>query len=156
MTSQTKAEVIFLNIAEEISKFSKCVSKQVGCIVVKDDRIISTGCNGTPHGAINCNSIFNKERISDLQYRECHHQFSESMECHAEENAILNAAYYGISIKDSIFFVSMKPCESCLKKIISLGVKDIYYRYEYDRFIEYSEYVNKMIRDLKIRITKIE
>lgn len=155
-TIDNRPEVIFLNIAEEISKFSKCVSKQVGCVIVKYNRIISTGCNGTPSGAVNCDSIFDREKIPDPEYRACHHQFSDSMECHAEENAILNAAYHGISIANSTFFISLKPCESCLKKIIALGVKSIFYRHEYDRFIEYSDYVSKMIADLDIKITKIK
>ena len=56
---------IFINIANEIAKFSKCQSKQVGCIIVKDKRIISSGCNGTPTGAINCSDLFDKNKMCE-------------------------------------------------------------------------------------------
>ena len=146
---------IFLNITDEFTKFSKCISKQVGCIIVKDNRIISSGVNGSPSGATNCCEIFDKSLIQDPEYREKHHKFSESMECHAEENAIINAAKYGICLMNSELYVSMKPCERCLKMIANLGIKNIYYRNDYDKFIEYSEEVKQMITDLHINIIKI-
>ena len=147
---------IFINIALEIAKFSKCQSKQVGCVIVRDRRIISSGCNGSPSGAMNCNEIFKHELMNDPKYRECHHKFSESMECHAEENAIIMAARYGNAIENCKFYVYMKPCERCLKMIAGLGVKEIYYCHDYDKFIEYSPHVQRMIKDLGIKITKIE
>ena len=146
---------IFINIANEIAKFSKCQSKQVGCIIVKDKRIISSGCNGTPSGSVNCSDLFNSEYMSNENYREKHHKFSESLECHAEENAILMAAKFGNSIDDSVFYVSLKPCERCLKMIANLNVKYIYYYKDYDKFISYSDEVNKMIETLGIHLIQI-
>ena len=146
---------IFINIANEISKFSKCQSKKVGCIIVKDKRIISSGCNGTPSGAVNCSDIFDSTKMSDPEYRERHHNFSESMECHAEENAILMAAKFGNSIDGSTFYISMKPCERCLKMIANLNVKNIYYKYEYDKFINYSDDVKNLIIALGICLIQI-
>lgn len=146
---------IFINIANEIAKFSKCQSKQVGCIIVKDGRIISSGCNGTPSGAVNCSDLFNSEHMNETEYREKHHKFSESMECHAEENAILMAAKFGNSIDGSVFYVSLKPCERCLKMIANLNVKYIYYYKDYDKFISYSDEVNEMIEKLGIHLIKI-
>ena len=146
---------IFINIANEIARFSKCQSKQVGCIIVKDGRIISSGCNGTPSGSVNCSDLFDSKRMNDVEYREKHHKFSESMECHAEENAILMAAKFGNSIDGSVFYISMKPCERCLKMIANLNVKYIYYHKEYDKFISYSDKVNEMINMLGIHLIKI-
>lgn len=146
---------IFINIANEIAKFSKCQSKQVGCIIVKDKRIISSGCNGTPSGSVNCSDLFNSEYMSNENYREKHHKFSESLECHAEENAILMAAKFGNSIDNSVFYVSLKPCERCLKMIANLNVKYIYYYKDYDKFISYSDEVNEMIKKLGIHLIKI-
>jgi len=147
--------VIFMNIANQYAKFSKCQSKRVGCVIVKDRVIISTGCNGTPAGAINCCDIFEASKMSDPEYRKLHHEFSNSMECHAEQNAIAKAARFGNPINGAVFYVSMKPCEQCLKLIANLNVKQIYYSSEYDKFIEYSPEVNKMISQLGIQITKI-
>ena len=53
----------FINIAKEIALASKCVSKQVGAVIVKDGRILSTGYNGTPSGYQNCNSFLNIQKI---------------------------------------------------------------------------------------------
>lgn len=145
-----------MNIADEISKFSKCVSKQVGCVIVRDGRIISSGCNGTPSGAINCCELFDRNNIGDEYYRSIHHEFSESMECHAEENAIIIAAKYGVSINDAELYVSMKPCQRCLKMIAGIGIKNIYYRREYDKCMSYHPDVNQMIHDLNIHIIKID
>lgn len=147
---------VFLAIAELISKFSKCRAKQVGCIIVKDRRIVASGCNGSPSGAVNCCDIFDPRLMNNIEYRLKHHEFSTAMECHAEQNAIDNAAYFGNKIKGSVFYVSMKPCEQCLKLIASLKVKYIYYSHEYDMFKDYSPQVKKMIEDLGIHIIKID
>ena len=153
--SSNNQHKIFIAIANEIAKFSKCQSKQVGCIVVKDGRIISSGCNGTPSGAVNCSNLFTSSRMREPEYREKHHAFSEAMECHAEENAILMAARYGNNIEKSTFYVSMKPCERCLKMIANLNVKFIYYDKIYDKCVEYKDYVKEMIRDLGIRLIDV-
>ena len=147
---------VFLTIANQIAKFSKCRSKQVGCIIVKDRRIISSGCNGTPAGAVNCCDIFDPKRMNEPEYRKLHHTFSCAMECHAELNAILMAARYGNAVEGCVFYVSMKPCEDCLKSISNLGVKNIYYSKEYDLFKQYSKDVQQMIEQLKINIVKID
>jgi dCMP deaminase len=146
----------FLKIAENISEFSKCVSKRVGCVVVKDMMILTSGCNGTPCGTDNCCDLWDASQIENSEYREQHHKFAESIECHAEENAILNAVKHGINISDSVFYVSLKPCERCLKMIMGAGIKYIYYRNDYDKFIEYSPVVKKAIEDLHVYIIKWE
>lgn len=147
---------IFINIANEIAKFSKCRAKQVGCIIVKDRRIISSGCNGTPTGAVNCCEIFDPTKMNNTEYRMKHHDFSQAMECHAEQNAILMAARHGKAIDGCTFYVSLKPCEQCLKMIASLNVKNIYYNKEYDMFKQYSQQVQLMIQELGINIVKVE
>lgn len=147
---------VFLSIVNQIAKFSKCRSKQVGCIIVKDRKIISSGCNGTPTGAVNCCDIFDPNRMNEPEYRKQHHEFSLAMECHAEQNAILMAARYGNSVDGCTFYVSMKPCEDCLKMIANLNVKNIYYSKEYDMFKNYSPNVEMMIKQLNINIVKID
>ena len=147
---------LFLKIALIISEFSKCASKQVGCIVVKDRRIISSGCNGTAPGFCNCCELFDSSRMSDAEYRKLHHSFSNSVECHAEQNAMLMALRHGVQIDGCIFYVSMKPCEQCMKMIAQLNVKNIYYYKDYDMLVKYSEETQNMIDNLGIKITKLE
>lgn len=129
---------IFLDVAEKLSEMSHCISHKVGCILVKDGRIISTGYNGTPMGMTNCDDYFShivdKNHLTEKE-REYHHVFSEKFEIHAELNAILCAARNGISIDGSILYSTLHPCYNCLKMICNSGIKTIIYRYEYDKFL---------------------
>ena len=121
-------DVNFMNIAKEISKASKCISKQVGCVIVKDGRIISTGYNGTPKGYMNCcDYMVDKERST-------HHTWSLKYEIHAEMNAILWAAREGIPVNGASLYCTLEPCSECTKNIIATGIKEIYYNigYEYN------------------------
>ena len=116
----------FLNIAKEISSASKCVSKQVGAVIVKNGRILSTGYNGTPSGFTNCCDHWNGEYTSQ------HHEWSKTYEIHAEMNAIIWAAREGISIKDATIYVTLEPCSDCSKNLIASGVKRIVYAKSYE------------------------
>lgn len=142
---------IFLDVAEKLAEMSHCVSHKVGCVLVKDARIISTGYNGTPQGYINCDSIsWNK---NDYSFREMHHKFSEAFEIHAELNAILCAAKNGISIDGAILYTTLHPCYNCLKMICNSGIKTIIYRYEYDKF-EINEDIKNMLSKCNVTILK--
>jgi len=116
----------FINIAEEISQASKCISKQVGCVIVKEGRILSTGYNGTPKGFTNCNTHWNNEYTKD------HHEWSKTYEIHAEMNAIIWAARQGISIEDSTLYCTFEPCSECSKNIIAAGIKRIVFKHKYE------------------------
>jgi dCMP deaminase len=118
----------FLKTTVNLASESKCVSRQVGALIVHDNRIISTGYNGTPEGHVNCNQIFDKNNFN----REEHHKFSEQQEIHAEQNAICFAAKHGISTNDAIMYSSLEPCNNCLKLIKACGIKKVYYLNDYD------------------------
>ena len=147
---ELKVHNIFLNIAEEISNNSNCVSFHVGAILVSNGRIISTGYNGTPAEYINCSDIFNSKEFD----RETHHKFSDSCEIHAEVNSILYAAIHGVSIKNCDIYITHQPCFNCLKLIIGAGIKNIYYRYPYDK-ANYDEYLIGMIKSLNIKLIQV-
>jgi len=116
----------FINIALEIAKASKCVSKQVGAVIVRDGRILSTGYNGTPSGFTNCCDHW------EGQYTSEHHEWSKTYEIHAEMNAIIWAAREGIKIKDATIYVTLEPCSDCSKNIIASGIKRIVYDKSYE------------------------
>jgi len=138
----------FINIAHEIARASKCVSKQVGAVIVKDGRILSTGYNGTPSGYINCCEYW------DNSYTKEHHNWSKMYEIHAEMNAIIWAAREGISIKDATIYVTLEPCSDCSKNIIASGIK----RIVYDRAYEHnnSEIISKFIKENGVIIEQIK
>jgi dCMP deaminase len=129
-----KKDEVFLNVVEDISELSTCVSFKVGCIIVNDNRIISMGYNGTPAGCVHCYEMFDYDKIhSDKKIRKEHHEWSLIHEIHAEINAILYAAKKGIAIDNSVMYCTLMPCNNCLKAICSSGVKKVYYSEIYDK-----------------------
>lgn len=121
----------FMNAAIELAKDSKCVSKQVGCVIVFDNHIVSSGVNGTPPGyKYNCNDVFDPHSFD----RESHHHWSRVHELHAESNAFAGLLKAGSSIKNATMFVTLQPCESCSSMIAASGIvsRVVYYK-KYDK-----------------------
>lgn len=137
----------FINIAKEIASASKCVSKQVGAVIVKDGRILSTGYNGTPAGYMNCNEHWNGEYTKD------HHDWSKTYEIHAEMNALIWAARKGISIEGATIYVTLEPCSECSKNVIAAGIKRIVYDKAYEH--TQSDIISKFIKDNGVQIEQI-
>jgi dCMP deaminase len=124
-------KLFFLKTAFLLGQESKCVSKQVGAVIVKDKRIISTGYNGTPSGFENCNQHF--PEYDPTKDRDEHHEWSKTYEIHAEENAINFAAAEGQAIAGAEIYTILQPCDECLKSIIAAKIKKIYYVIPYDK-----------------------
>ena len=120
---------LFIKMAFLLSDESKCVSQHVGAIVVKEGRIVSTGYNGTPPDLPNCCDIFDKDNFD----REEHHKWSKDNEIHAEMNAIAFAAKHDIGIEGCDIYITMSPCNDCLKNMIPAGIKNVFYLYKYDK-----------------------
>ena len=118
----------FLQIAKIMGDNSHCVSHKVGAVLVKNNRIISTGINGTPSGYINCDEVF----TSDDFNRKKHHIWSNLNELHAEVNMLAIAAREGISTKDSIVYTTISPCTNCSKMLIAAGIKTVIFNELYD------------------------
>ncbi len=137
----------FINIAHEIASASKCVSKQVGAVIVKDGRILSTGYNGTPSGYVNCSEHWNNNYTKD------HHEWSKTYEIHAEMNAIIWAARKGISIENATIYVTLEPCSDCSKNLIAAGIKKIVYDKAYEH--TNSNILSKFIKDNGVCIEQI-
>ena len=141
------SDKIFINIASEIASASKCVSKQVGAVIVKNGRILSTGYNGTPAGYVNCCDHWNGE------YTPEHHEWSKTYEIHAEMNAIIWAARKGISIEDATIYVTLEPCSECSKNLIASGIKRIVYKTPYEH--THSEVISKFLKDNGVSIERL-
>ena len=112
----------FLNIAEAVKLRSSCSRRQVGAIIVKDHRILTTGYNGTPRGIKNCNEggcpRCAGTAASGTELDEC-------MCVHAETNCIANAANAGICIDGSTMYCTLYPCKDCAKLMINAGIRDV-------------------------------
>ncbi len=118
----------FMNIAKVVAMRSNCMKRKIAAIIVKDRRVISTGYNGTPRGAKNCNEggcpRCNGMAKSGTALDEC-------LCCHGEENAITQAAYHGISLKGSTLYTTFAPCLLCTKMIINSGIVEVVYNQDY-------------------------
>ncbi len=122
----------FIKIAKLVASRSNCSSRQVGAVIVKDKMIISTGYNGTPRGIKNCDEGGCK-RCGDKKQGKINsgEKLDECVCVHAEENALLQAAYNGVSIKGGAMYTSLCPCRFCTKHIINAGIKKVYYSDHY-------------------------
>lgn len=112
-----KFEKMYMEIAETVSKMSYAKRLQVGAIVVKDNRIISIGYNGTPSGwDNNCEDENNKTKPEVI---------------HAEANSIMKLARSNESGKGSVMFLTHAPCIDCAKLIYGSGIIQVYYKHKY-------------------------
>lgn len=143
----SKLHNFFMDTAVGLSKQSNCVSKQVCAVIVNDDRIISIGYNGTPKGFKNCCEVFDKNNFDRAE----HHHWSNIYEIHAEMNAVLYAAKNGISIDGCTMYVTLKPCDQCLKNLIHSGIKKIYYLTEYDMNCKDNELYDFIANKIEIK-----
>ena len=118
----------FMNIADVVASRSNCSRRHVAAVIVKDHRIISTGYNGTPRGIKNCYEGGCKRCNSSTPSGE---KLDECICCHGEENAIVQAAYHGISVNQGILYTTFSPCLLCAKMIINAGIIEVVYRQRY-------------------------
>ena len=117
-------DVYFLNIARVVASRSNCVKRKVGALIVLERRIISTGYNGTPRGVLNCNEG-GCPRCAGAA--ESGTRLDECLCSHAEENAITQAAYHGVSVRGSSLYTTLSPCLMCTKMIINAGIAEVAY-----------------------------
>lgn len=138
---------LFIKMAELVAEQSTCLRLQVGAVLVKDNRVISMGFNGTPTGQLHCEENFRhvyetryknvfptyEKFLASREFYDLHGQWSIENELHAEQNAILFAAKNGISTNGADVYVTWSPCVHCAKVIISAGIKKVFYKNTYDR-----------------------
>lgn len=118
----------FMEIAQVVARRANCSRRQVAAVIVKENRVISTGYNGTPRGITNCCDGGCPRCASDIPSG---NNLSECLCCHAEENAIVQAAYHGIAVKDSVLYTTFSPCLLCAKMIINSGISEVVYHQNY-------------------------
>lgn len=119
----------FMKLANEVATRTTCLRRAVGCVIVKDNRILATGYNGVPSGLRHCaetGCLREKLGVPSGQ----RHEICRGL--HAEQNAIIQAAKYGINIDGSTIYVNTQPCIVCAKMIINSGIKEIVYQNPYD------------------------
>lgn len=118
-----------MEITRLVSKRSTCLRRSVGAVIVKDKRILSTGYNGAPSGIAHCRETGCLREQLKVPSGE-RHELCRGI--HAEQNAIIQAAYHGVSIRGGDLFCTNQPCSICAKMIINAGLKRIVFDEGYD------------------------
>lgn len=117
----------FAKIAEETAKLSSAIKLQVGCVIVKDNRILSVGYNGTPSGWDNeCEEVI-KWPNGDIKFLT-----TKPEVLHAEANALMKLCQSTESSEGATLFVTHTPCIECAKLIYQAGISQVYYINQYD------------------------
>jgi dCMP deaminase len=117
-------ETYFMDIARLVARRATCMRRAVGAVIVKDKRILSTGYNGAPAGLPHCRTAGCLRHLYDVPSGE-RHELCRGI--HAEQNAIIQAAYHGVSIRNAALFCTNLPCSICTKMLINAGIREIYY-----------------------------
>ena len=112
----------FMAIANMVRTRSTCLRRQVGAIVVKDKRILSTGYNGAPKGMRHCSERGCLREEADVPAGQ-RHELCRGI--HAEQNAIVQAAAFGVSIQGSTLYCTHFPCVLCTKMLINAGIRKL-------------------------------
>jgi dCMP deaminase len=138
----------FMKMAYLISERSTCLRRHVGALIVKDKRILTTGYNGAPRGMRHCAEVGCVRAKKNIPPGE-RHELCRGL--HAEQNAIIQAAVFGVSIKNGIMYTTHSPCVVCAKIIINAGIQEIVYA---DPYID--ELSEEMLKESKIKIRRFE
>jgi dCMP deaminase len=104
----------FLKICNTVGEMSTCERGHVGCVIVKDRRILTTGYAGSPSGMAHCDEIGH-----EMENGHC------VRTVHAEQNAIIQAAKHGVSTDGATAYVTMVPCYTCAKMLVNAGIKRV-------------------------------
>ena len=138
-------------MAEKVSSWSSCFqeNRQVGAIITRDKRILTTGYNGAGSGITSC-----KEKGECLRRKlnipsGTRHELCYAI--HAEQNAIIQAAKMGISVEGGTIYCTHQPCSICAKMIINSGIKRIVYKYGYP-----DEFSMEMMKEANVLIEKFD
>ena len=137
----------FMEIARIVSRRSTCLRRSVGAVIVKEKRILSTGYNGPPMGLSHCEDIGCVREQQNVGSGE-RHELCRGL--HAEQNAIIQAAFHGVAIKGADIYSTHLPCSICVKMILNAGLNTIFFLEGYpddlaSRLIEESGIIVKQL-----------
>ncbi len=129
ITSRPSWNAYFMGIADLVSTRATCIRRRVGAVLVKDKRILCSGYNGAPTGIAHCDQTGCLRAKLNVPSGE-KHELCRGV--HAEQNAIIQAACHGISVKNATLYCTHQPCSICSKMIINAGIVMVYYRHGYN------------------------
>ena len=117
-----------MEITRVVSTRSTCLRRQVGAVIVKEKRMLTSGYNGAPQGLAHCLEVGCLREKMGIASGE-RHELCRGL--HAEQNAIVQAALHGVGIAGSTIYCTHQPCSAGSKMIINAGIRRIVYEYPY-------------------------
>ena len=151
MSGSIKWDKRFMKLTEEVAEWSSCYqsNRHVGAVIVKDKHVITTGYNGAPAGVESCmekgECLRRKLNIpSGTKHELC-------FAVHAEQNAIIQASRYGISICGATLYCTHQPCVICAKMIINAGITRVVYKEGYP-----DEFSMQLFAEANVLVEKFE
>ena len=122
----------FMQLAQVVAGRSTCLRRQVGAVIVKNRQILSTGYNGSPSGLLHCDEVGCLRQSLGIPSGE-RHEICRAV--HAEQNALVQAAKYGVALEGADLYVTHQPCILCTKLMINVGIRRVLYTHSYpDQF----------------------
>jgi dCMP deaminase len=118
----------FMEIAQVVSTRSTCLRRRVGAILVQDKRILATGYNGVPSGLTHCAVVGCLREQYKVPSGE-RHELCRGL--HAEQNAIIQCALHGVSLKGATLYSTTRPCVLCSKMLVNAGIRRIVFQGSY-------------------------
>ena len=138
----------FMQIAFLVAQRSTCMRRHVGAVIVKNKRMLATGYNGAPSGLKHCLDIGCLRQKLNIPSGQ-RHELCRGL--HAEQNAIIQASLYGISVKESTIYVTNQPCVICAKMLINAGIREIVMSEGYP-----DELAMQFLKEARIRVRLFE
>jgi len=148
MEQRPSYDEYFMEMAHVVAKRSTCLRRKVGAILVKEKHILSTGYNGAPKGFKHCAETGCLREDQNIPSGE-RHELCRGL--HAEQNAIIQAAVFGTSIKGSVLYCTNTPCVVCVKMLINAGVIEIIYAGEYP-----DDLAKRMLAESNLKIKRFK
>lgn len=136
----------FMNITEVVKTRSTC-RRQVGAVITKNNKIVSTGYNGVPKGLSHC--LENEGCLRELNNIPSGTRQEFCRAVHAEQNAIVEAAISGKNIKNGTIYVNTYPCSICARMLINAEIKEIVYKSDYE-----DDLSKELLKESKIIVRK--
>ncbi|MCX8205336.1 MAG: cytidine/deoxycytidylate deaminase family protein [Candidatus Nezhaarchaeota archaeon] len=138
----------FMEMARLASRRSTCLRRQTGAVLVRDNRVVATGYNGAPKGLPHCSEtgcVREELKVPSGQ----RHELCRGL--HAEQNAIIQAAVFGVSTRGATLYTTTYPCSICAKIIINAEVAEVVYDDEYE-----DELAKQMLKQAGVKIRKFK
>jgi dCMP deaminase len=141
-------DTYFMKMAELVATRSTCLRRQVGAVIVKEKRVLTTGYNGAPRGLKHCEEVGCVRAQNHIESG-TRHELCRGV--HAEQNAVIQAAYFGVSIKGATIYTTNFPCVLCAKILVNAGIEEVVYKDEY-----IDELSKKILSETNVRVRKFE